>query len=394
MSGFYKFTEMNFKMFFRDYQMVFWSVMFPIILMTLLGIAFGSINDVTFNVAVIDNDDTVMSDQFTAALESVSNLDVATDKSLSSARNDMKNGNMDLIIIIPEGFQYSLLCTLDPTNASFYQSQLSGPGIDNHTAGNSSGPPGCPINITVLYNDADQDKSFSALAIIEKINSNLNKELSGRDDLIVIAPEKSTGGDFEFIDYIAPGILAMSIMQTGIYGMSLFIVSAREKGILKRLQATPVSPAYILSSRILVSLVVVGLQTVILLGIAVIGFGVEIIGNPILFAAMIIMGSIVFIMLGFIISSVSKTTESAESFSNVLSMPMMFLGDVFIPISVLPSYIQVISKTMPLTYLSDTFRKIMLHGSGFGDIWFNVVVLTVFGIIMFLGAIKLFRWEK
>ena len=397
MSGFWKFTEMNFKMFYRDYQMVFWSIMFPIILMTLLGVAFGSINDVTFNVAVIDNDDTVSSRMFTGALEDVSSLDVTSDRSLSYVKTEMKNGNMDLIIVIPEGFEESMMSKIDPANlgidpAQFYNYTHTGGNAS--AAGNISGAAGGPLNITVLYNDANSDKSFSALAIVEKVSANLNKELTGREDLIQIIPEKSSGGNFEFIDYIAPGILAMSIMQTGIFGMSLFIVSAREKGILKRLQATPVSPTYLLSSRILVSLLVVGLQTVILLAIAVFGFGVEIVGSPFLFALMVIMGSVVFIMLGFIISSVSKTTESAESFSNVISMPMMFLGDVFIPISILPGYIQIISKAMPLTYLSDTFRKIMLHGSGIEDIWTNIIILVVFGSVMFVAAIKLFRWEK
>jgi ABC-2 type transport system permease protein len=250
------------------------------------------------------------------------------------------------------------------------------------------------VNLTVYYNDADLDKSFSALAIVEKVSTNLNKGLTGREDIIVLQPEKTTGGNFEFIDYIAPGILAMSIMQTGIYGMSLFIVSARQKGILKRIQATPVQPAMLLASRIIVSIIIIGMQAIVLLGIAFLVFDVQIAGNFLVLISMIILGSLVFIMLGFIISSVSKTTESADSFSSVISMPMMFLGDVFIPISVLPGYIQIVAKLMPLTYLSDAFRKIMLHGSGPADFWTNIVILIVFGIVMFTGAVKLFRWEK
>jgi ABC-2 type transport system permease protein len=398
MSGFWKFTEMNFRMFYRDYQMVFWSIMFPVILMTLLGVAFGAIGEITFKIAVIDEDESISSELFIDTLKDVEALEVSTHSEISDARTEMKNGNMDLIIIIPDGFEMALLKTINLTNISsdmlpIALSEFPLENLANFTMRANISNAG-PINITVLYNDANQEKSFSALAIIEKVSSNVNKQLTGTKDIIVIVPEKSTGGDFEFIDYIAPGILAMSIMQTGIFGMSLFIVSSREKGILKRLQATPVSPGYILTSRILVSLVVVGIQTVILLGIAVFMFNVQIVGNLLLLTSMIIMGSIVFIMLGFIISSVSKTTSSAESLSNVISLPMMFLGDVFIPISILPGYIQVISRAMPLTYLSDTFRKIMLHGSGIEDIWMNILILVIFGIIMFVGAVKMFRWEK
>jgi ABC-2 type transport system permease protein len=398
MSGFWKFTVANFRMFLRDYQTVFWIFLFPILFMSLLGVAFGSINDVTFNVAVIDNDDTIGSEMFIDSLEEVSALELTTGRSMSYAKDEMQNGNMDLIIIIPEGFQNEVLKNIDLSNSSINLTMFpsSGYSMDsillNMTNQSSSGSKS--VNITVLYNDANADKSFSALAIVEKVSLNLNKQLTGREDIIAIVPEKSTGGDFEFIDYLAPGIVAMSIMQTGIFGMSMFIVSAREKGILKRIQATPVSPAYLLAARIMVSVAVMGLQTVILLTIAVLVFGVEIVGNPFLLASMVIMGALVFIMLGFIISSFSKTTESAESFSNVISLPMMFLGDVFIPISVLPDYVQLISKALPLTYLSDTYRKVMLHGAGIEDIWTNVVILIIFGLIMFAGAVKLFRWDK
>jgi len=399
MSGFIKFTIANFRMFMRDYQTVFWIFLFPVLFMSLLGVAFGAIDDVTFNIAVIDEDDTVGSGMFIDSLKEVNSLEVHTDKSMSEAQDEMKNGNMDLIIIIPTGFNSKVMESMTIANSSFNMSLLpdSEPGknvsdISGSRNGTSTNPG--TVNITVFYNDADQDRSFSAMAIVEKVIMNLNKQLSGREDIIAITPEKATGGDFEFIDYLAPGIIAMSIMQTGIFGMSMFIVSAREKGILKRIQATPVSPAYLLASRIMVSVAVMGLQTVILLAIAVFIFGVQIAGNLFLLAAMVIMGALVFIMLGFIISSFSKTTESAESFSNVISLPMMFLGDVFIPISILPSYVQLISKALPLTYLSDTYRKIMLHDSGIEDIWVNIVILVIFGLIMFLGAVKMFRWEK
>jgi ABC-2 type transport system permease protein len=233
MRGFFTFTIMNLKMYLRDVQMVFWTMMFPIILMSLLGVAFGAIGDVTFNVAIIDNDDSETSKMFIDTLKDVSSLDVSTPSKLSDARSEMKNGDMDLIIVIPADFEERVQRSYNDGNSSSNLSNSLFGGLFNGDSGstinNSENISGSrSVNLTVYYNDADLDKSFSALAIVEKVSTNLNKGLTGREDIIVLQPEKTTGGNFEFIDYIAPGILAMSIMQTGIYGMSLFIVSARQ----------------------------------------------------------------------------------------------------------------------------------------------------------------------
>ena len=87
MSGFWNFTVANFRMFMRDYQTVFWIFLFPILFMSLLGVAFGAINDVTFNVAVIDNDQTDISEMY---IESIDEAVEKLDRSLEGASENLK----------------------------------------------------------------------------------------------------------------------------------------------------------------------------------------------------------------------------------------------------------------------------------------------------------------
>jgi ABC-2 type transport system permease protein len=199
--------------------------------------------------------------------------------------------------------------------------------------------------------------------------------------------------NLQYIDYLAPGILSMSIMQSGVYGLALFIVSSREKRILKRLHATPAGAAYILAGRIVPALLISFIQTALLLTLAVVAFGVNIVGNIGVLVVAAGFGAVVFISLGFLVSSVSRSADSAENLTGLITFPMFFLGGVFIPIDRLPETVQVLAYSMPLTYFSDALRQIMIHGAGFGGIAVDLGVLAAFALAVFALAVKLFRWE-
>jgi len=104
-------------------------------------------------------------------------------------------------------------------------------------------------------------------------------------------------------------------------------------------------------------------------------------------------GAVVFISLGFLVSSVSKSADSAENLTGLITFPMFFLGGVFIPIERLPETVQVLAYSMPLTYFSDALRQVMINGGGFGEIAVDLGVLALFAAAVFGLAVKLFRWE-
>jgi len=170
-------------------------------------------------------------------------------------------------------------------------------------------------------------------------------------------------------------------------------VSSREKRILKRLHATPAGAAYILMGRIVPALLISLVQTGLLLALAVFAFGVEIVGNIGILVVAAVFGAIVFISLGFLVSSVSKSVDSAENLTGLVTFPMFFLGGVFIPIDRLPEAVQILAYMMPLTYFSDAIREVMVRGAGFADIALDLGVLAVFAAVVFALAVKLFRWE-
>lgn len=368
-TGFPQWVGANLKMLFRDRGTLFWALVFPIFFMGLLGLGFGRTDPVEFKVGVVDEDGTTWSERLRVTLSNESLPFVVTNFTERSAASvAVEAGDLNVALVIPPGF---------------------GAFMENQTGGNSS----ATLSLPAWYGVDEQGAGAVALQAIHDVADGFFRAWTQSPAKLGVSGAPVQAQNLEYIDFLAPGILAMAIMQSGVYGLALFIVSAREKRILKRLHATPAGATYILAGRIVPALLVSFIQTSLILTLAVVAFGVQIVGNlgTLLIAAAF--GAFVFISLGFLVSSVSKTAESAENLTGVITLPMFFLGGVFIPIERLPEAVQVIAYSMPLTYFSDALRQVMINGAGFAEIAVDLGVLTLFAVAVFALAVRLFRWE-
>jgi ABC-2 type transport system permease protein len=215
----------------------------------------------------------------------------------------------------------------------------------------------------------------------------------GPNDIIKVTEESVTSSDLKYVDFIVPGILAMTLMTSGMLGLSMAFVQYREKGILRRVKVSPLPLSRFLGSEIVAALIMSLIQAAILLLVGWAVFRVHIHGNWLYIVFFIILGAASFLALGFLIASITKTLKTAEMASNAITFPMMFLSGVFFPLAILPGFLAVVAKCLPLYYLGDGLRKVMIQGKGLGDVWLDIVVVAGVGIVCFIAAIKLFRWE-
>ncbi|MHB8896302.1 MAG: ABC transporter permease, partial [Candidatus Geothermincolia bacterium] len=148
-----------------------------------------------------------------------------------------------------------------------------------------------------------------------------------------------------------------------------------------------------LGSEIVAALIMALIQAAILLLVGWAVFRVHINGNWLYMAFIVVLGAAAFQAAGFLIASVAKTLKTAEMAANAITFPMMFLSGVFFPLAILPSFLAVIAKCLPLYYLGDALRKVMIQGKGLGDVWLDIIVIGGMGLVCFIAAIKLFRWE-
>jgi len=133
------------------------------------------------------------------------------------------------------------------------------------------------------------------------------------------------------------------------------------------------------------------IQGLIVLGLAVAIFGVTIQGNFLLLLFLLILGVFSFVGLGILITSVARDEQTATMAMMTLMFPMMFLSGVFFPIQQMPTFMQYIAWSLPLTYATNAMRKVMILGADVQSIWMELIILITFGIVLLAVAVPIFK---
>ncbi len=351
-------TLASLKMWFRDRQALFWSLFLPLMLMVIFGVLnFGSLGRI--DLGVIDLADNQQSQGLVAVLESIDAFDITNNGTEASEREALEDGDRDLVVIIPAKF----------------------------------GPSDEPIAIQVLYNEGQARETQVGQAILRQILDELTFSLSDASRLFVIDPQPVDSRNLRFIDFLMPGIVAMAIMQMGLFSVAFAFVQLKKQGILRRLLATPMQPASFLFAQVFTRLMVAILQTLVLIGVAVFFFDVQLVGNILAVLLLALVGGAVFISIGFAISGWAKSEEVAAPIANVIALPMMFLSGVFFPREAMPQVLQGVTDYLPLTYLAEALRSVAIDGATLWSQWLNLTGLVVWLAVSFVLAVRLFRWE-
>ena len=198
----------------------------------------------------------------------------------------------------------------------------------------------------------------------------------------------------EIVGSMLPGLLTINSMSSGLFGLSITLVIARERGILRRYRLTPISPWMILMSRSLSSLLVGILTLSFQLVLAKLVYGITIAGGLLSLYAVLIAGALAFIALGFIIASVADNVKIAQVMANLTFFPLMFLGGAAIPMQFLPPKLQGFAHLLPPSYMVDGLLRIMKDGQGLSPNLRNLGALLIIFVVSLLIAAKLFRWES
>jgi ABC-2 type transport system permease protein len=175
-------------------------------------------------------------------------------------------------------------------------------------------------------------------------------------------PAKEFGG-FGFVDISVPGYTAVIIASTGLIALAVTMATYREKGILRRLRATPLRPQTVLGAQVAVffALTAFGMALLIIAGLLV--FGLRFAGNAFSVFAGFSLCTLSFFSMGFILAGLMPTARTAQIVAMVLFYPMIFLCGAFIPFHILPKTMQKFAEVLPLTHVVTLLRGLWMgHG--------------------------------
>jgi ABC-2 type transport system permease protein len=361
----------DFKIVVRSYLRnpvaLFFSLIFPIILIALFGAIFsgGSGGAVSLAVENLDHNSPA-SVAFLAALNNTSLVHVTmVNYPVASFAAQLGDNGYSVGLLIPHGFQDSLA---------------------NRT----------PVNLTLFTNPENAASAGQAEGAVSGVANyfNLRAVCSGGAcaPVIQIPPPHNIGSQiYTYIDYLIPGLIGFAILTSPMFSMVDIASSYRKDGIFRELSLTPLTKSEWLLSRIswYVLLTFITASIMIGAGAGLFGARVEITLGLIPF---LVVGPFLFVSLGMLAGTVAKTPESAALIGNIITFPMMFLSGTFFSVSLFPPALQVVAQFLPLYYVIDGMDQVMLFANTARALT-DVAIVAVLAAVIFALAVRFFQWR-
>ncbi|MGI2297877.1 ABC transporter permease [Paenibacillus sp. GXUN7292] len=352
------------KMTFREKQVWFWSIFFPVILMvifmTIFGGSFSSSSSFKANIAIVDAVPNSSSAMLIEQLKQIPVFEYKEDASISieQGREWVEDKKIDALIVMPE-------------NEGKASIQL------------------------IVNREKEAGATTQAIAgILQQFTQYANLAVAGIEPTYTISQESITtaSDDIKYTDFLLTGMIGLSVAQAGLFGM-VDMVDMRKRGLLTRLRMTPARMGLFGLSSMVVRMLMGVLQIIILSIIGVYVFGATLHFNLLTLTVAFLIGTLVFNAMGYLFSSFSKTMEAYMGVANITSMLMMFLSGVFFPLESLPSWLQFVPKILPLTYFVDGMREGLIYAGSImsSTFWMGVGIMSLWGVVSFLIASQLYK---
>src|SRR5881296_3075203 len=281
----------------RDWVALFFGFFFPLIFMSLFGVLnFGSFGHVSLGVA--DEAGNADSAQLVAAFSKIGTLQVH-----KGSRGDelaaMDKGDRDIVLVIPSDFRIA-------------------PVQPGQTA----------PTMTMYQSSARAEQSAVGASIVQQFIDQLSFAVTRTAPVVTVKREEVAGRNLKYVDFLTPGIVGMTIMQLGIASVMFTFVVDRQRGVIRRIMATPISRRAYMAAHVLERLILAVLQVGVLIAVLLL---------------LTVLGSALFLCLGFATSAFVTTEQQAPAVMQLVTLPQMFLSGVFFSRDVVPSFLKPIS---------------------------------------------------
>jgi len=405
----------------RSRSGLFFSILFPILLLLVFGAIFSNIGTTGGTNIFIQNQDvthpsgqaTGLSVAYIAALNDTKLFNIETVPADANATDYARNtlgplGGTIRILIISQGFQDDLIngtlkvrvsITYGTLNETYYymEPDLNDTERANYQQGlfliqqYNESLPYTRTSLTLMLDPSDQSASI-VRSVVTSIGNAFNYQLIGAENVLEYDETTVTAIRLSNVDYYVPGITAAFIMTNGIIGLTANTTEFKRRGIIKRLAITPLKKVDWILGNVLSQTLLNLILTGIMIAVGWLLFNVRIIPDAYTIT-LIFLGSVMFSGIGMLLSGVIKDVEAASAIGNAIAFPMMFLSGSFFPLDFTPSYIQAISKALPLTYFSDGLRYAMLYKYPEG-IYTNMAIVGVLAIVFIVIGSIVTRWKE
>ena len=347
-------VKANLKMSVRNRTALFWNLAFPALFILIFGAVFGRGPEVEFAVGIAGPASRFQERVVTAMSGNPSFVVRHGEETAELVA--LRDGDREVVLVF---------------------------GSDPEPAGGGVPP------VWLYFDAADGPTAQAGVGGVRQ----LLRTVAGGPTPVTVTERPVEAQQVSFIDVFVPGILAMALMNSGVIGLATAFVIYRERGILRRIKVTPFPLTAFILARVISQLIVAVAQALILIGLAWALFDLDVRGNPLVVLVAILVGALAFLAIGFAISGIARNAETAASYANLITFPMLFLSGVFFSVDNIPAWLRPVTRVLPLAYLVDALREPMTRGRGLSAIWLDLLVLAATFLVAFGVAVRFFRWD-
>ncbi len=352
-------TVANLKMLARNRQTTFWALFFPLVLVVAFGLfdptSFGS-----FTLAVIDEAQTPAAGQMTAELEGIPNLRVEAEPGgVQAGRRLVADGALDYLLFIPPGF----------------------------AAGEVFVP------ATLVANTQDEGRNQLIEGIVRRISEEVILGEATALPPATLVTERLASRQVSYFDLVLFGLVGMGIMTNAIISIAVRISNYRNLSILKRMLVTPLPIWQFFAAEVMAQLALALVQAVVILAVGVFVFKAQINGNVLYLLPVVLLGSLIFLNIGFIVSAWANSPAAASGIGNAVAFPMMFFAGTFFSTATLPGLLPYVADALPLAPMLAALREIAIYEASLGQVWPELAILAGWVAGTALVAIRVFRFS-
>jgi len=403
----------------RSRSGLFFSIMFPVMLLLVFGAIFGGGGGGAASTLFVQNLDrnsdgttTQLSSAFVEALNStktfaIKDVPADVDPKVWARDNLGPLGGNIRIVTISKGFQddvlngtfkvqvgisyklfnqtYMYFAQSNETLRLVYEQGLAQMQLYNETL------PDTRTSLTLAFDASDQSAAVIKNIVINVANA-FNYHLIGATSVIEFKEESVTSKRFGAVDYYLPGIIAAFIMTNGIIALTSNTTEFKRRGIIKRLSITPLTKFDWIIGNVLSQTLLSLMLTAIMIVVGWIVFSVQVIPD-VLSILMIFLGSVMFSGFGMVLGGLVKDVEAASALGNAIAFPMMFLSGTYFPMEFMPSYLQSFSRVLPLFYFSEGLRYALIYRYTEG-VFINMAVVSALAVAFIILGSVVTRWKE
>jgi ABC-2 type transport system permease protein len=365
----------HFKDIIRRPAVIFWGIIFPILMALGLGVAFTQKSDIVRHVAIVEQSRTPSQQNTDSQI--ISELLKTHGNIISTPENepqryaititDEKLGNT--VFIFRKTSLKQAMVLLKRGNLCVIMDAKDG-------------------RVQYHFDPLNPDAQFTYFKLSNIFNSHSSPATKNNED---IRPLTVSGT--RYIDFLVPGLIAMGIMMSCMWGMSYGMIDKRSKKLLRRMVATPMRKSHFLIALMTVRIAMNAIESSLLFMFAYLVFHITIQGSILGLIAIFISGNIAFGGIAIFMSSRTDNTEVGNGLVNAVVMPMMVLSGIFFSYHNFPDWCIPLIQKLPLTLLADGLRSIFIEGAGISGVIMPTFFLLSIGIFFFSAGLKIFKWH-